>query len=197
MSERIFSNESFVAADWSEQHLNESEFHDCTFSGVSLARSDLLRCRFLNCRFVGCDLGLVRLTDSEISGGTFEDCRLVGIDWTRARWPAAELHGPNSFNRCDLSMGDPSGLSLVALSFRGGRACDVSFRGSNLSDADLTGTGADFTGSDLSGALLVNCAAIALDPRSCELTGAVVDPVTALQIIDALGISIEHVADID
>jgi uncharacterized protein YjbI with pentapeptide repeats len=92
-------------------------------------------------------------------------------------------------------MGDPSGLSLVALSFRGGRACDVSFRGSNLSDADLTGT--DCTGSDLSGALLVNCAAIALDPRSCELTGAVVDPVTALQIIDALGISIEHVADID
>jgi len=194
LSEQVFDAVDFADEIWAEELIVGSEFVGCTFSGVTFASSELRACRFVECTFVRCDLAVVRLADSFMTGSTFEDCRLSGIDWTRGRWADHQLHGPNAFERCDLSMGVFDDLNLTDLLMTGCKVHDSSFRNTRLSGANLEGSslsGTDFTGAILSGARLVNTSGIALDPRSCDLTGAVLDLASAMSIVWTLGVTIE------
>jgi len=194
LSEQTFDSATFDGEDWGRRVIVGSEFIGCTFVGVTLAGADLRSCRFIDCTFAECDLAVARLSDSSMSGCTFEDCRMSGIDWTRGGWNGHQIHGPNSFTRCELSMGVFDALDLVDLVMVECKVHDASFRESRMSGANLEGsdlTGADFTGADLSKARLVGVPGIVLDPRSCDLTGVVFDLASATSLVWGLGATIE------
>jgi uncharacterized protein YjbI with pentapeptide repeats len=53
-------------------------------------------------------------------------------------------------------------------------------------------TGADFANADLSGATLIECSGLRLDPTITKLAGTTVSAVNALQIAEALGLIIHQ-----
>jgi uncharacterized protein YjbI with pentapeptide repeats len=194
LSDRAFDGVDFADGAWDGQLIVGSEFIGCAFGGASLASSELRACRFVECTFARCDFAVARLVDSFMTGCTFEDCRLPGIDWPRGRWADHQLHGPNAFERCDLSMGVFDDLDLSALVMTGCKVRDASFRGTKLIGANLQGSdldGTDFTGADLSHARLTDTPGLALDPRLSDLTGATVDFAAAMGIVGTLGVAIE------
>ncbi len=194
LSDREFEGVHFDNEKWSEKSITNAEFESCRFVGVSLAASELTSCQFKNCQFTRCDMTGIKLRGSTFSGNTFEDCRLTGIDWTTGVWPARPLQGANTFRRSDLSMSVFAGLHLAESVVANCRVHDVGFRQAKMAGADFQGsdfTNSDFYGADLVGARLLDTVGLVLDPRTCQMEGAIVDIPVAVEAMRALGAIVE------
>ena len=187
----VAEGEVFAEPNWEE--LIEADFQGCTFVSADLHETLIRSSRFVECRFERCDLSLWHPVDSTFGGSRFEDCRMLGIDWTLAVWPRVPLYDPNTFVRCDMSMGTFANLDLVEVTFEECRLREVSYRETRLSRGRFDNSdclGADFFGADLTGAGLVGVDGLAVDPRVTRLEGATVDGATGAAILNLLGINL-------
>lgn len=194
LSGSYFGSEAFDDADWSEALIEHADFEACVFTNVVFRGAKVKVGRFADCTFVNCDLSLVEPVDTVFTGCTFRDSRMVGIDWTLTREETYLLHGAHVYRGCDISLSDFTGLDLRDVEFTECRARDVMFREAKLVNSSFNQTdlaGADFAHADLSGARLVGAIRVSLDPLITTLDGATLNPITAMRVVEALGIVVE------
>ncbi|VAW01793.1 hypothetical protein MNBD_ACTINO02-2717 [hydrothermal vent metagenome] len=194
LSGSYFDVESFDGADWAEALIEHADFETCVFTDVVFRGARIKVGRFADCTFVNCDLSLVEPADTIFTGCTFRNSRMVGMNWTLTREEPHRLHGAHVYEGCDISLSDFTGLDLRDVEFTECRAKDVMFREAKLVNSSFNKTdlaGADFAHADLSGARLVDAIGVSLDPRVTTLDGAIVSPITAMQVVEALGIVVE------
>jgi len=139
-----------------------TEWDSETFEDEDLRAADLRGCRFENCDFVRCTL-----TDADLSGCVFEECRgrscelskfkIVGTKFRGVRFEASRVRGvlwndvyelglELAFVDSNLSYSTFSGLHLADFVATGCALHEVDF-------GECVIKSADFSGSDLAGAL--------------------------------------------
>jgi fluoroquinolone resistance protein len=193
--------------------LSESTFTDCRFEPMRLAGAKFAKARFTGCSwfdaekrkgctFAFCDLQSVEIAKGNLATCRFERCDLYDLTATDSSFRGAQFHQSTfsktisrrstltkaSFERCNLSFADLSGLLLQNCAFRSCKLSEASFIDTDLSEATLIGCAldridweraklrnADLRGSDLSGlnlALLADYAGLKIsDSEQAEILG--------------------------
>lgn len=186
-----FNASSFRSADCSDAVFERCRMYDpdkdsaCDFSYADLRRA----------RFQACELTTVTFSRIRAWGLELVNCQASGADFKQADFTLDRGNFPSAkFDACNLAYADLSDTILTGCSLSGSRLVHASCRNTHLGNADLSGCaldnmdaqGAVLTGIDLRGATFNN-----LDPRTCDLTGARIDPDQGLLILRALGILLE------
>lgn len=172
-----FRRVTFVDVDMSEALTRGAVFEECTFRGVRLNASRHHASAFLNCTFTRCSLFDASFTGCKALGSTFDACRFDILRIDGGDWSYVTLA------KADLSSADIRGVRMREADLAGAR-CD----GAALRDVDLSGATLDhasFAGTDLRGSDLS-----ALDPRTAEVGGAVVDLRQAVVLAENLGLDV-------
>lgn len=138
----------------------DSRFEGDDFANVSLDKAYLRRVALVGCRMIGSVI-----TDGDLEDVLFQRCRLDLARQWNTRYVSVR------FEHC----------SLREASFDGSNLAGVTFYKCDLSAADFRNTrlrGADFRGSIIDGIKIT----------SQELTGAIIDPLQAVQLVELLGV---------
>lgn len=157
-----FDEATFSQLDLAAASLGGREFSRCTFDRCALVRSTWSDTRLEDCTFRGCDLTQASFAKLALRGVTFLDCKLMGIDFS-----SVSAVPDVRFERCVLRYVSFSKVSLRKQVVSG---CDA--RESNWLDVDLTD--ADFSASQLGGAVFRGCTLTRADFRTAK--GALLDP---------------------
>jgi fluoroquinolone resistance protein len=145
---------------------------EATFSGEDWYGEELVDRGYLRCRFVDVDL-----TEAVVRGSQFEECQFLNVRFNASRHAdAAYLRC--AFRHCNLFEAAFDGCKLVGSSFH---ECDL---------RPLTVTGGDWSFVNLAGADLRGSDLTSLDPRTCEIAGAVIDGDQAVVLALALGFTV-------
>jgi fluoroquinolone resistance protein len=171
-SESEYTDKVFEGLAVRPERVSDSEFSGCSFSGCPFRETIFERCRFTKCAFNRCDLSFARLQGTSFIDTTFNDSKLIGIDWASASWG---FLSSVAFVGCTLSYSIFTDLDLPRLKMSRCVVEESDFRGSNLSDADLTHT--DFSGSifrrtTLEGADFSHATNYSIDPTLNRIKGA-------------------------
>jgi uncharacterized protein YjbI with pentapeptide repeats len=188
---------SFAGDDWWGEDLADRVYLRCRFADVDLTEATSHGARFEECQFFNVRFNSGRHADSAFLRCTFRKCNL--FDTT---WEGCKLVG-STFDDCDLrpmtvTAGDWSFVHLAGADLRTAVFRDVRMREAELTGANLTG--AVLSRVDLSGAQLHKAKLLeadlrgsdltALDPRTCETAGAIIDPDQAIVIARAIGFTL-------
>ena len=141
--------EEFKKVNLHGRKIKKAEFEDCTFISCDFSETFFHSCRFIDCRFENCNLGVMKLTNSIVSGSHFISCKMIGIDWTMCDWKSLLSSSPIEFRECILNDSNFFGLTLERLMIKKCSVKDVDFRSGSF-------TGGDFSSSDFKGAWFEN-----------------------------------------
>jgi fluoroquinolone resistance protein len=171
-------------ADFSSSLFEECRFEPMRWSNCKLTRTRLQGCTLFDtgtrkgCTFAFCDLEAAEVAKSNLATGTFERCNLYGFSAVDSSFRGAQFKQSSftktlsrrsaltkvTFERCNLSFADLSGLFLQKARFLSCKLSEASFVDSDLGEATLRGCSldridwerarlrkADLRGSELSG----------------------------------------------
>lgn len=165
----------FADVDMTETSGTGATFDSCVFRGVRFNSAHLTEFAFTSCVFDGCVFFDAKLERSKFVGSRFVDCRFELLKVEGGNWSFTDLHraalAGAQFDGVRFREADLAGIKATGVVLVG---CDLS--GADLEQADLSN--ADLRGSDLS----------TLDPRSANLTGAVVGEAQAILLAETLGL---------
>jgi len=189
VSTDYYESVTFTADKPDFVHLDEIEFYECEFNGISFFKGQITNCRFENCKFTNCDLSLANINCSQFIEVEFNNCKLAGLDWRTAMKPFTI-----KFNESKLNDSIFFGLDLRGAEFINSevRHCDfercnmakVSFLQSDLLNSKFSSTNltqADFT-------LATN---YSVDPETNKIKKAKFNQPEVLALLDGFDIIIE------
>jgi fluoroquinolone resistance protein len=170
-------NVALVDVDMTEASSRGADFFECHFRGVRFNASVHEDSAFVNCTFTRCTFFDVTFTGCKLVGSMFDDStynllKVHGGDWSFTGLPGADLRGA-SFTDVRMREADLTGARCAGATLR-----RVDLSGAWFHKADLSRC--DLRGSDLS----------TLDPRTTELTKAIIDPYQAITIATGLGLDV-------
>ncbi len=128
LSQAKLKNADLSGADLSGADLLLANFHNANLSGADLAVSDLS-----GANLSGARLHASLLQEADLSGSNLTDAQLLGADLSGADLSGANLGG------ADLSGANLSGASLVEADLRGANLLLVSTKGTDFTNALLSG----------------------------------------------------------
>lgn len=168
---------------------SESQFEDCTFSGINFSEYQLVSSLFFNCNFQNCNLSNQNMTNATFRNVKFESCNLIGINWcTLKRFEGCE------FNNCKLNYSVFQGLKLKNIIITNSQAIEVDFSDADLTNSLLTNTalaGTNFSRSILINADFRSAKDFLFDLRTTKIKGLQLSMPEALNLLTALGAKIE------
>ena len=184
-----FENQEFTSDSAIEfASLGESEFEECTFTGLDFTNQSFRSWRFAECKFIKCSFSEVDLINTSFREIEFEDCRLMGVNW-----PDAKSFIDPKFENCKLDYSNFQAIDLRKVAFLNCSAREADFSNCNLTEAIFSGTNlqnASFTQSDLRNADLRKAIRYLIDPQFTKLKGAKVDFPEAVSILAAIGVEV-------
>jgi uncharacterized protein YjbI with pentapeptide repeats len=190
----LIEDESFTGEDWYAEEMVDRAYVRCSFSDVDLTEASTRGVRFEDCQFFNVRFNASRHTDSAFLRCAFRRCNLFEADFTGCKLVGSTFHEsqlrPLSVTGGDWSFVGLAGADLRAAALRGVRMREVDLTGANLKDAVLSNvdlTGAQLRDARLSGADLRGSDLTALDPRTCEIAGAIVDANQAVVLALTMG----------
>jgi fluoroquinolone resistance protein len=175
-------------ADFSSSVFEECRFEPMRWANCKLTRARLQGCTLFDigtrkgCTFAFCDLEAAEVARSNFATGAFERCDLYGFSAVDSSFRGAQFKQSSftktlsrrsaltkvTFERCNLSFADLSGLFLQKAEFLSCKLSEASFVDTDLGEATLRGCSldrvewerarlgkADLRGSELSGLSLV------------------------------------------
>lgn len=152
-TESFFETISFADLSLQEIELIGKHFDSCRFDHCDFSNAVFSECTFTDCCFTNCNLSLVRIPHSQLSSISFTGCKMVGIDWTAAEWRTTttkkKIPFAIAFDNCILDYSIFMTMNLYKVRFGGCSLREVGFEGARMECAD-------FTNSDLSGALFAD-----------------------------------------
>ena len=152
-------------------------FTDCTFQGVRFNATTHADGAFLNCTFINCTFWDTSFTGCKLVGSHFDRCRFGPLTVQGGDWSLVGLRGAD-LGQADIRDTRMREADLTGARLDGAVVRSVDLAGAWLHRASFVGT--DLRGSDIS----------ALDPRSVEITDALIDVEQSLVIATALGLRI-------
>ena len=218
--DRAFEGMLFSSAlDLSAVDLSEATFTDCRFEPMRWANCKLTRARLQGCTlfdsgmrkgcsFAFCDLEAAEVAKSNLATGIFERCALYGFSAVDSSLRGAQFKQSSftktlsrrsaltkvTFERCNLSFADLSGLFLQKAEFLSCKLSEASFIDTDLGEATLRGCSldrvewerarlgkADLRGSNLSG---LNLAVLA------DYAGVMISDSEQAEILRGLGVDV-------
>ena len=205
-------------ADFSRSVFEECRFEPMRWANCKLARARLQGCTLFDsgtrkgCTFAFCDLEAAEVAKSNLATGTFERCDLYGFSAVDSSFRGAQFKQSSftktlsrrsaltkvTFERCNLSFADLSGLFLQKAEFLSCKLSEASFIDTDLGEATLRGCSldrvewerarlrkADLRGSELSGLSLAVLA---------DYAGVMISESEQAEILRQLGVDV-HPSD--
>lgn len=114
----------------------KGQYENCTFNNCDFAHQDLSGFTFINCTFNGCNLSLAKMGGTAFREVKFKDCKIIGVRFDHCKPFGLAF----SFDGCQL--GHSSFFKM--------KIKKTVFSNSHLQEAD-------FTETDLTGAVFNNC----------------------------------------
>ena len=193
----VVEKRSYSGDDWWGEDLADRGFVKCRFADVDLTEVTTHGALFEECEFFNVRFNASRHDDSALVRCAFRRCNFFDTEWA-----GCKLIG-STFHECDLRPMTVTGGDWSFVGLGGADLRTVVFRGVRMREADLTGadlTEAVLTELDLSGAALAKSKLIkadlrgsdlsTLDPRTCDITGAIIYPDQAAVIARAIGFTV-------
>jgi uncharacterized protein YjbI with pentapeptide repeats len=200
--------------DFEPTELSPADVEDGeTYRSFQLANADFKSKRTHHVTFEQASLSTVNFTGTRMELGTWVDVLFQGCDLSNARWEKGTLIRTEikDSRLVGFSLGGEGHLENVQLvdcnchlaSFRFTRLKAVSFKNCNLTEADFQGcdlSSVTFVGCDLRSVEMSQAKMRGVDLRGsqidgiragpAELRGAVIDPVQAAIIAQAMGLTV-------
>jgi uncharacterized protein YjbI with pentapeptide repeats len=185
---------SFAGEDWYGEELADRAYLRCRFADVDLTEATTAGAQFEECKFFNVKFNASRHQDSAFLRCSFQRCNFFD-----SMWDGCKLVG-SGFVECQtrpmaVTGGDWSFVNLASADLRSVQWRDVRMREVDLTGANLTE--AVLSRIDLSGAQLAKATLAradlrgsdltALDPRTTQIAGAVLDAEQAVVVALALG----------
>ena len=186
----LYEEERITGLSAEGETLAQVELYHCEVHAAKLTGATLRRWVFEACSFIDCDLSNVTFEGCTFTACRFIDCRLIGSDWRQVASLTAEV----SFEGCDLSYSQLSGVTLQGAQLSDTRCHEVDFNQSKLARACFQGSdvaGASFSGADLSDADLTGAEGEQFDPKDCHMRGALVSVHTATRLVEEMGLRVQ------
>jgi len=184
-----WDSETFEDEDLSAADLRGCRFEDCEFVRCTLTEADLGGCVLEECRWRSCELSNCKVVDAKFRGVRFEDCRLRGVLFGDVYQLGLDL----SFVDSNLSYSTFFGLHLSDFVATGCTMHEVDFGECVLKSAD-------FSGSDLTGALFhhtklekvdfVSARNVLLDVRAAKMKAIKLSLDGAIAALGVLGVEL-------
>ncbi len=182
---KVYEGEIFHDLNWSnlckdELVLVDCEFHNCDFSGASLAYIQAKGCTFHECNF----------KDTSLKEAVFKSCSFFDSDKQKGCYFYAAQLVNSRFFQCDLSLADFERADVFAIEIASSKAQGCSFKQANFTNvisrrklfcsAFLTDSNfryADFEGCqlvscDLNGSSFINASFFQTNLEKCQLINA-------------------------
>jgi len=180
----LFSEATIRGVDFSGSAFVDCKFEPVRFASCRFSRAQLRNCAWFDanrkkaCTFAFCDMQDVEALKCNFATTMFERCDLYGLGAVDSSFRGAQFHQSTfsktisrrsaltkaSFERCNISFADLSGLVLQNCEFRSCKCSEASFIDSDFGNATMLDCsldrvewtrarlrGADLRGSDLSG----------------------------------------------
>ncbi len=125
--QREFKGLELDSAVFDNVEFEKCEFVDCKWIDVGLLES-----RIIDCEFKDCYISALKLSGTSISTLKVKESKIIGINWSDL-----ESIDEVEFVKCDLSMGNFSGLDLREAVFDECKIEESKFLEVNLSKAKL------------------------------------------------------------
>lgn len=116
--------------------LSCAEYEQCVFNECDLSECDLSAFKFVDSIFQHCNLSLTKIQNTAFRNVKFKHCKMLGLQFE----DCASFGLAFSFEDCQLNHASFFKVKMPKTVFR-----------------DTPMIGVDFTGADLSGAVLANC----------------------------------------
>jgi uncharacterized protein YjbI with pentapeptide repeats len=184
-----FAKARFVGCSWFDAEQRKG----CTFAFCDLHAVEIAKCNFATCRFERCDLHNLRATDTSFRGVQFGQSTFSRAISKRSTLTQA------SFENCNISFADLSGLFLPNGEFRSCKLSETSLIDTDLTGATLIGCDldridweraklakADLRGSNLSG---LNLAVLA------DYAGIMISESEQSEVLSTLGVNVHRKID--
>lgn len=136
MSGKYIFEERFEKIDFTQEPLEQGEYDACTFIGCNFSEINLTEFRFSECEFIDCNLSMAKLMGAAFRDVRFQGCKMLGLFFSDCNKFGLGFR----FENCILNHSSFFQLSIKQSVFRDCQLHEV-----------------DFTETDLSGALIVNC----------------------------------------
>lgn len=189
--------EDATDATFDELRLEGTNVYDRVFDGCTFRRCHFEQvvfngCRFTDCRFEASDLIGVRFVDTSLIDVGFRGGRAMGVDWSELRRLTLGIR----FDGVRLDYSNFAELPLSGTRFHDCSLRDAVFSGADLRRADFRGSelvGARLDDSDLRGTDLREALGVVFDPRRAKLGKTRVNGVTAVALLEVLGLEVSEV----
>jgi fluoroquinolone resistance protein len=136
MERSYIEDQVFEKIRHAESPLEQADYEGCTFVSCDFSGADLGEFRFIDCLFKACNLSMAGLDKTSFQEVEFSECKMLGLRFEHCN----PLGMSFSFGDCQLNHSSFYSLKLPR----------VRFIRCLLQEAD-------FTGTDLSGAVLDEC----------------------------------------
>lgn len=188
----FFVNTDLTGADLRDANLLQSDFTNVNFRGANLKGANLVGAKFYGVDFTDADLSDIKVSQDTVFHETIMPDGSIRNNFakvtTLSQFQRCLKAGEKNFSNITIHNADLSGIDLRVGGFNlgGSHLSDIDFREANLSGANLSSTGQDWSvklnsaliigcdfrnanliGSDLEGACLINC-----DFRGANIDGA-------------------------
>lgn len=169
---KVWNRDLFMLAlqkrrDFSEEDLTAVDFSGLTLTGVDFSEADLTGCDFSHSHLQGCQFNQSIMAQAKFTKARLIDCQLLAADLFAA-----------DFNQAQLQQVDMSGCFADEAQFQELNAQQWVLAEASVSNADLRGMQApgadlaatDFSYSNLSGAVLMQCQMAEASIEGCTAT---------------------------
>lgn len=183
--------EEFEKIDLYQVMIKNAEFEECTFTSCDFSEAIFRSCRFIDCHFINCNMSVMRLTDSKLSGCSFESCKLLGIDWTMCDWKSLLSSEPMKFSQCILNDSNFFGIEMDRIEMKECSVKETDFRSGSFKNAIFTACdfkGALFGNTHLEYANFADASNTNIDFKYNYLKGAIFSRFEALYLLESMGI---------
>jgi len=183
--------EDFEKIDLQNSIIKHAEFEECTFISCNFSETLFRSCRFIDCRFENCNLSVIKLTDSMVSGCTFNSSKMIGIDWTMCDWDSLLTSEPLRFKKCILNDNNFYGLTQDRVEIKECSAKEFDFRFGSFKNANFSSSdfkGALFGDTHLEYTNFSDATNTNIDLKSNHLKGAIFNRFEALYLLESMGI---------
>ncbi|QSZ41058.1 pentapeptide repeat-containing protein [Sulfurimonas aquatica] len=183
--------EDFEKIEISGESVKSAEFEECSFISCDFSETLWRSCRFIDCHFKNCNMSVMRLTDSKLSGCTFESSKMLGIDWTMCDWKSLLTNDLMKFYKCILNDSNFYGISMDGVEMKECSAKELDLRLGSFKNADFSGSdfkGSLFENTHLEYANFSDASNTHIDLKNNYLQGTRFSRYEALYLLESMGI---------
>ncbi len=136
MAEDYFDDLNFVKIDYTTQPLDKGTYEGCHFEHCLFTKADLSAIQFTDCRFQDCDISLANLKGTSMRDVQFNNCKMMGLHFEECNNFLFSV----GFDNCILNHSSFYNVVMKKTIIKNCSCKEADFSGADLSGAILDKT---------------------------------------------------------